>query len=275
VTVTTPGSLLSIADRTTEELVAFIDQPSPIRPAFAESVAVVVDLPHALPHLESIVHEGVARSGACQVRSSLTALWAPNAPPPERISTMRIIAAITSIGDDGELRSLDQTAPVPILNGGSDGHRPLQILADLLVLKDLLGPLRGRTMVITDGDGAYVTSWVQAAVRVGLHLELLPSALPERGLAGLADEVARADLFGSRLTISHDASDALRHADVIVGMMLLPRRDPTTHMIELPIDLSGAHAQEGGAEHEGARTLLFHRVERAKDVVAAFIAGRC
>ncbi len=273
--MTGPGSLLTIADRSMEELVAFIDQPPPVGPAFPEPVAVIVDLPHALPHLETIVHEGVARSGAVQVRSSLSAVWAPSTPATERISTLRIIAAIASIGDDDELRSLDRVAPVPILNGGSDGHRPLQILADLLVLNDLIGPLRGRTMVITDGDGAYITSWVQAAVRVGLHLELLPGAAPKHGLADLTDEVARADLFGTRLTISGDASDALRHADVIVGNMLLPHRNPTTTTIELPIDLSGAHAQEGGAEHEGARTLLFHRVERAKDVVAAFIAGRC
>jgi hypothetical protein len=41
----------------------------------------------------------------------------------------------------------------------------------------------------------------------------------------------------------------------------------------LPIPLSGEDAELGSTWAEGPRTLLFHRVERSKDVVAAFVAG--
>ncbi len=83
-----------------------------------------------------------------------------------------------------------------------------------------------------------------------------------------------AELFGSRLRIADDVCRALHEADVVAGDVL-PRHRVSDACIELPLDLSGGHADGGSGGSEGARSLLFHRVERAKDVVAAFVVGRC
>ncbi len=270
------GSLLRIADRSIEQIITFIDNQHPISMPFPDPVAVVVELEFVLPHLEVIVHEGIQKAGALLVHSPLASIWPESvAYPAERVATMGIIAAIQSSPDDEALRRMAATAPVRLLNAGSPDHRPLQILADLLVLKDLLGPLRGRSMVITDGDVGYITSWVQASVRTGIHLTLLPTAIEPTGLARYGEESRLAQLFGSNLTIADDPCQAVRHADIVAGDILLPHSGAPSERIELPLDLSGSHADRGSGGSEGARSLLFHRVERAKDVVSAFVVGAC
>ncbi len=151
---------MCVADRTIEQMIAFVDDRHPIGAGFTDPaldpVAVVVELSLVLPHLEVVVHEGVAATGATLVHTPLASIWPGQcSDPAERVSTMRIVAAIHSTHDDQALRCVSTIASVPVLNAGSSDHRPLQILADLLVLKDLLGPLRGRSMVITDGDQGY------------------------------------------------------------------------------------------------------------------------
>ena len=268
------GSLLSVADRTIEQIVAFIDHQPPVSMPFPGPVAVVVELDLTLPHLEVIVHEGVHTAGAVLVHSPLASIWPPSgAYPTERVATMGIIAAIQSTKDDEALCRMATTVPVRLLNAGSPDHRPLQILADLLVLKDLLGPLRGRSMVITDGEAGYITSWVQACARTGINLTLLPTATTPAGLARYGDESRIAQLFGSHLTIADDACQSLRNADIVAGDALLPHSGQIRARIDLPLDLTGSHADRGSGGSEGARSLLFHRVERAKDVVRAFVVG--
>lgn len=262
-----PGhdDLLCIADRSIEELIAFVEGDRASDGPVGGEVA--VDLGLALPHLGVIVHEGITRAGAVQIPAA----------PAGSASTVDDSVALAAIVSEHDHRTLiDRAARLmpPVFNAGTGEHRPLQVLADLLVLTDLLGPMRGRSMVITDGEVAYVRSWIDLCVRIGIHLTLLPTAIGATGLSRFTDDSTIAHLFGSHLTVADDPCAALRRADVIAGEVLLPRRDAHDTRIELPLDLSGRHADAGSGVSEGARTLLFHRVERAKDVVAAFVRGQ-
>jgi hypothetical protein len=266
--------LLSVADRSPQQLSDFADRLAKPTSWPDVQVAVTACLELDLPHGTMIVVEGVARGGAQLVFSGLSPRWSDGAQTAlHDSSSTPITAAIESRLHCLTVQQLGRReSPVPILGAGSDHERPLQVLGDLLVLQDLLGPLRGRSMVITDGHCAYIRSWVHACALMGINLTLLPTAAPY-GLGEFADDIRIASLLGSQIAVSHDRFAAMAQADIVAGDRLLPDAEAVLNRVVFPLDLSGEHADAGGAGTEGPRTLLFHRVERSKDVAAAFISG--
>jgi ornithine carbamoyltransferase len=92
----------------------------------------------------------------------------------------------------------------PILNMLSDSHHPLQALADLLTIKQLLGKLEGiRIAYVGDGDNNVCRSLAEAAALVGANMTI---ASPDLYIA--------ADLleFASHTA---DPVEAVRKADIV------------------------------------------------------------
>ncbi len=266
--------LFSVADRSLEQLTEFVESPSPrSRPPLADAV-VAVDLKMELPHLQIIVAEGVQRSGASVAARPLGDQWWLH---PDRLvrdaETRHLVAVVEAMHDDRELRLQADRLPVPVLGAASGSDQALEVIADLLVLHDLLGSLRNRSMVLTDGRRGYVRSWVQACVRIGIDLTVLRDAANMCDHDEFQHETRYAALFGSSLQLSTDRTEALRRADIVAGEHRLPTGAGFEHRVVLPLMLSGEEAELGIACAEGPRTLLYHRVERSKDVVAAFVSG--
>jgi len=106
---------------------------------------------------------------------------------------------------------LAEHASVPVINALTDEHHPCQALADVLTLREELGPLERRTMAFV-GDGDNVcASLIQAAALAGFELRVVtPSAyLPDRAI--VADARAR----GARIVLAGDPREAVHGADAI------------------------------------------------------------
>ncbi len=106
-------------------------------------------------------------------------------------------------------------AHVPVINGLTDLHHPVQILCDLFTLWEKRGTVRGLTVAFV-GDGNNVChSWMQGAAKMGVHFVLAcpPGYEPDAAVAARAKQEAAAS--GSRLEVTHDPGAAARGADVI------------------------------------------------------------
>jgi ornithine carbamoyltransferase len=114
--------------------------------------------------------------------------------------TSRYVDAIMfrTFGDD-RLRAFANAATVPVINGLSDGAHPVQLLADLMTVRERLGGVRGTTVAwLGDGASNMAASWVEAARLFGFALRI--AAPPGYRLPGVP---------------SHSVQDAVRGADVV------------------------------------------------------------
>jgi ornithine carbamoyltransferase len=101
-----------------------------------------------------------------------------------------------------------------VVNALTDEEHPCQALADMLTLRERLGPLAGRTLAFV-GDGNNVaTSVTQAAVMCGMHVRLAsPSgyALAPAVVAGCRAAAAS----GATVTLTDDPAAAVAGADAV------------------------------------------------------------
>jgi ornithine carbamoyltransferase len=107
---------------------------------------------------------------------------------------------------------LAEHSTIPVINGLSDLHHPLQILADLLTTRESLGRLED-LKVAWVGDGNNVAhSWIEAAGLLGFELSLAcPQGYePDAALLARARERGR-----GTLRVVREAEDACRGAHVV------------------------------------------------------------
>ena len=113
--------------------------------------------------------------------------------------------------DHRDLESMAAASPKPLLNLLSDRAHPLQALADLLTVRQLLGRLEGaRIAWVGDGDNNVCRSLAEACSLLGVELRIASPAgygLPER-LDGVgqvedpAEAVAGADIVYTDVWVS-------------------------------------------------------------------------
>jgi ornithine carbamoyltransferase len=115
-----------------------------------------------------------------------------------------------------DLVRLAAASGVPVINGLSDLHHPVQILADLLTLKEHKGRLRGLKVAwVGDGDNV-CNSWMFGAALSGIEFQ---AATPER-YAPLPTFIAQAKKLarttGAKIVVTHDPSVAVEDADCVI-----------------------------------------------------------
>ena len=104
---------------------------------------------------------------------------------------------------------------IPVINGLTDSHHPVQILCDLFTLWEKRGSLAGLKVAFI-GDGNNVChSWLQGAAKMGLCFTLAcpPGYEPDPTVMAQAQEQAKAG--GATLAVSHDPGAAAQGADVL------------------------------------------------------------
>ncbi|HEX8621729.1 MAG TPA: ornithine carbamoyltransferase [Allosphingosinicella sp.] len=113
-----------------------------------------------------------------------------------------VIAA--RVMDHRDLEAMAAATPRPLLNLLSDRAHPLQALADLLTVRQLLGRLDGaRIAYVGDGDNNVCRSLAEACSLLGVELRI---ASPEG--YGLADTLPR-------VSQSTDPAEAVDGADIV------------------------------------------------------------
>jgi ornithine carbamoyltransferase len=135
--------------------------------------------------------------------------------------TSRYVDAIMfrTFGDD-RLRAFAGAATVPVINGLSDGGHPVQLLADLMTVRERLGALEGKVVAwIGDGASNMAISWVEAAGIFGFELRI--AAPVGYRIAGQRawtprDACAGADVVSTDVwtSMGQEAQNAQRHRDL-------------------------------------------------------------
>jgi len=124
----------------------------------------------------------------------------------------RMVHAITlRTFEHSRLLELTRASRVPVLNALTDQSHPMQLLADLQVVRRVKSRLKDLAYAwIGDGNNM-ASSWIEAAGLLGLQLTL---ACP-RGYEPDPRELERARRRGARLQVVQDAKQAATGADVV------------------------------------------------------------
>ena len=110
-----------------------------------------------------------------------------------------------------DVEELARYASVPVINGLTDMLHPCQILADLLTVRQYLGPDIEKKTVAWIGDGNNMAnSWINAAYRFGFQLRI---ACPE-GYEP-ADHLLERARKEASIILTRDPKEAIQGADVV------------------------------------------------------------
>jgi ornithine carbamoyltransferase len=120
-----------------------------------------------------------------------------------------VIAA--RVFDHTVLERMAAVASVPVVNLLSDRSHPMQALADLLTLRQELGPLAGRTLAYVGDANNVCRSLALGASMLGIEVRV---ASPE-GCALTPADVARIGRVGVEPVLTRDPVDAVAGADVV------------------------------------------------------------
>lgn len=111
---------------------------------------------------------------------------------------------------------LAKYSSVPIINALSDKYHPLQILADLLTIKEHFGKLEGLKLVWV-GDGNNVChSLLIGCAKVGMHMVVTTPTdyKPDQDVFDYA--IAEGKKTGAEITWTIEPKQAVKNADIIV-----------------------------------------------------------
>ena len=129
-----------------------------------------------------------------------------------RVLSRMVDAVMIRANDHEDVERFARVATVPVINGLTDRSHPCQIMADLLTIEEARGPVAGKTIAWV-GDGNNVcASFIHAAPKLGYELKIACPAVYHPDLMDLA----RAAEHQGRVSMMHDAHEAVAGADVVV-----------------------------------------------------------
>jgi ornithine carbamoyltransferase len=113
--------------------------------------------------------------------------------------------------DQKEVEGLARYASAHVINALTDLYHPCQVLGDLMTVQEHKGRVEGLKVAFL-GDGNNVAnSWINAASKLDFNLVLGMA----RGYEPDTDTLERARGDGAKITITYDATEAVRDADVV------------------------------------------------------------
>ena len=129
-----------------------------------------------------------------------------------RVLSRMVDAIMIRTDDHAKIEELARHATVPVINGLTDRSHPCQIVADLLTIEEQGKSLRGLELAWL-GDGNNVLhSILEAAGLLGFNVRV---GTPQ-GYEPEAEFVEKARAAGAQVTITRDAAEAARAADIVV-----------------------------------------------------------
>jgi ornithine carbamoyltransferase len=133
-------------------------------------------------------------------------------------------AVVIRTFDDNEVAAFARSARVPVINALTDGHHPLQALADLMTLREHVGDLRGRKIAYVGAATNVTHSLMEAAALSGLTVAVAtPDAYrPDSAVEAMARKIST----GGELTVTDDPYEAVNGADAVYADVWLSMGDP-------------------------------------------------
>lgn len=115
-----------------------------------------------------------------------------------------------------DLERLAKVSRVPVVNGLSDLYHPVQVLADLLTLKEHKGRLKGlRVAWVGDGDNV-CNSWALGAALAGIDFVAATPRGYEPLTSAIGDSIRMARATGGSIAVVEDPLDAVSGADCVM-----------------------------------------------------------
>ena len=133
-----------------------------------------------------------------------------------RVLSRYVHCIMARVNRHEDLARLAKTSKVPVINGLSDLHHPVQILADLLTLKEHKKKLTGLNVAwVGDGDNV-CNSWAYGAALTGIDLVAAtpPGYEPSKDVIREASRMARAT--GGSVRVVTDPAEAVAGADCVI-----------------------------------------------------------
>ena len=110
---------------------------------------------------------------------------------------------VARMRNHADLVELAAAADKPVINALTDRSHPCQVLADVMTLEEVRGPLSGQRVVYIGDGNNIATSLIQAAARLEFPLTVITPPGHEPGEQVVA-EARGLSLDGDRVTITND-----------------------------------------------------------------------
>ncbi|MES9538682.1 ornithine carbamoyltransferase [Actinomadura sp. NPDC000600] len=147
-------------------------------------------------------------------------------PDTARVMGSYAAAIVIRTFSDTDVADLAAAAPVPVVNALTDGHHPLQAVADLLTVQEHFGHLRGHRIAYVGDGGNVARSLMEAAAIAGMDVTLATPpgyAPPDEAVAFAA---AQADRSGGAVTLTNEPIEAVKNASVVYTDVWVSMGDP-------------------------------------------------
>jgi ornithine carbamoyltransferase len=176
---------------------------------------------------------------------------------------------------DSDVARFAAAADIPVVNALTDGHHPLQSLADLLTMRERFGELRGLRLAYL-GDGNNVThSLMEAGALAGMTIAVgVPAGYePDAEVVRRAEALAAAN--GGAIEVTNDPLEAVRGAHAVYTDVWLSMGDPEEERARRLADLDAFRVTPGlmGEAHADGIFLHCLPAHRGEEVDAAVIDG--
>lgn len=129
-----------------------------------------------------------------------------------RVLSRYVDAIMIRTDDHAKIDELAHYADVPVINGLTDLSHPCQIMADLLTLIEHGKALPGLELAWLGDGNNVLSSFVEAAGLMKFNMRI---GVPE-GYDGDIAFLNEARAGGAEITVTRDAAEAVRDADVVV-----------------------------------------------------------
>jgi len=133
-----------------------------------------------------------------------------------RVLSRYVHCIMARVNRHEDLVRLSKASRVPVINGLSDLHHPVQVLADLLTLKEHKGRLRGlRVAWVGDGDNV-CNSWAIGAALTGVEFVAAtpPGYEPKSDVLKEASQISRPT--GGSVRVVANPEEAVKGADCVM-----------------------------------------------------------
>ena len=183
-----------------------------------------------------------------------------------RVLSRMADAIMLRTDDHAKIEELAHYASVPVINGLTDQSHPCQIMADLLTLLERGKPLPGLELAWLGDGNNVLNSLIEAA---GLFKFNLRAGVPQ-GYEPDAGFIERAQAAGAKITLTRDAAEAVRGADVVVtDTWVSMGQDHAHNKIAAMSPYQVNEALMAGAKSDAAflHCLPAHRGEEVTDAV--------
>ena len=165
--------LFTVLDRA-EELKALRGTPAHPQPLQGKSVAVVFEKASTRTRLsfEVGIHELGAQPVTLNSRDTQLGRGEPIEDTARMLSRYVHCVVYRTFGHE-RLEALARYSTIPVINGLSDQVHPIQLLADMMTIRENVGPALGDARVAWIGDGNNMAhSWIASAAVAGFELVL-------------------------------------------------------------------------------------------------------